>query len=66
MARCTQVGVIEERIESPTPEPKLGDQLRQAVHERASRLGATDVVYQKRESDESYAYARAEAYRCER
>ena len=65
-SQCEAVGDIEERIESPTPSDDLKQQVRQSIRERAAELRATDLVFQVEESDQSYAFAKAEAYRCKR
>lgn len=66
IASCIALGVIEERIESVSELDDPKAQVQQAVRERAAKLGASDLVITADESDATYAYARAEAYRCKR
>ena len=71
--KCESAGVIEERIESPTDpadrdalEQELKGQVRDEVKKGAAKLHATDLVFTAEEYDESYAFARAEAYICKK
>ncbi len=66
MKACVSVGIIEERVESPTDVETLREQIRSQVKERAEKLRATHLVLLAEESDDSYGYARAEAFRCKR
>ena len=63
---CVSVGVIEERIEAPSEGEELKEAIRAEVRKRAARLRATDLVFTTEEYDASYAFAKAEAYRCKR
>ncbi len=62
--KCVSVGVIEERIESPSEGEELKEQIHEEVKKRAAKLRATDLVFTAEEYDPSYAFAKAEAYRC--
>ena len=62
--RCVSVGVIEERIESPSEGENLKEDIRAEIRKRAAKLRATDLVFVTEEYDASYAFAKAEAYRC--
>ena len=64
VTNCESVGVIEERIESPSETEGLKEQLRTEVRRRAAKLRATDLVFTAEEYDASYAFAKAEAYKC--
>ena len=64
--RCVSVGVIEERIESASEGEELKEVIRAEVKKRAAKLRATDLVFVAEEYDPSYAFAKAEAYRCKR
>jgi hypothetical protein len=66
VAQCESAGVIEERIESPSDTEGLKEQIREEVKRRAAKLRATDLVFTAEEYDESYAFAKAEAYRCKK
>lgn len=66
VAKCESAGVIEERIESPTDPEGLKEQIRDEVKKRAAKLHATDLVFTAEEYDESYAFAKAEAYICKK
>jgi len=66
VARCRQVGVIEERIESPNDSETLESELMTAVRAQAAKAGATHLVVAKREIDPQYGDVRAEAFQCER
>ena len=62
--KCVSVGVIEERFEASSQEEDLKEQVRAEVKKRAAKLRATHLVFTAEEYDESYAFAKAEAYRC--
>ncbi len=62
--KCVSVGIIEERFESGSEGEDLKEQIQAEVKKRAAKLRATDLVFTAEEYDESYAYAKAEAYRC--
>jgi hypothetical protein len=66
MKSCVSVGVIEERVESPSDVETLREQIRDQVRERAAKLRATHLVFHAEETDESYGFAKAEAFRCKR
>jgi hypothetical protein len=66
VAKCESAGVIEERIESPSDSEGLKEQIRGEVKKRAVKLHATDLVFTAEEYDESYAFAKAEAYICKK
>ena len=61
---CESVGVIEERVESPSDIGQLKERIREQVKERAEKLRATHLVFLVEETDESYGFAKAEAFRC--
>lgn len=64
--KCVSVGVIEERIESASEGEELKSEIRAEVKKRAAKLRATDLVFTAEEYDPSYAFAKAEAYRCKK
>ena len=63
-AKCVSVGVIEERFESPSQGEELKAEIRAEVKKRAAKLRATHLIFTAEEYDDSYAFAKAEAYRC--
>lgn len=64
--KCVSVGIIEERIESASEGEELKTEIRAEVKKRAAKLRATDLVFTAEEYDASYAFAKAEAYRCKK
>jgi hypothetical protein len=64
--KCVSVGVIEERFEGSSEGDDLKNQLLAEVKKRAAKLRATHLVFTAEEYDESYAFAKAEAYRCKK
>lgn len=63
---CVSAGVIEERIEAPTPSDGLREKAQELVYERATKLNATDIVILRDEADRDFAHVKAEAFRCKR
>lgn len=64
--KCESAGVIEERIEAPSEGEELKAEIRAEVRRRAAELRATHLVFTAEEYDPSYAFAKAEAYRCKK
>ena len=64
--KCESAGVIEERIESPSQGEELKAEIHAEVKKRAAKLRATHLVFTAEEYDPSYAFAKAEAYRCKK